>query len=102
MGLRLGLKSVRTLGSGEDVEEEVAAAGAGVPVQQQDLLPGPQEELSLLNGKAEGETQEAGPQVGMGVFLSPGQVVAVLPLPGDQAFQEGPEVGQGARPGFLV
>ena len=72
----------------QDLAPDLALPGAVVEIQQDDLLPGPQLEPSLVDGDAQGRLEEGRPDVGIAVAVPPaavmgiGQVLGEKPLDG--------------------
>src|SRR3990167_2611486 len=80
-----------------DGEQHRALPGPVVKVHQDDLLPGPERELTILNRDAEAGFEQRGAQVRVAVAVSPGPIVLVVGIHGSDLIERPLQVGQRAR-----
>src|SRR5512139_2284412 len=72
-----------------ELHHDVAAAGARVEVDEDDLLPRAQEEPAVLERHGQGGAEEAGPDVGVAVVVVPRLLVSIGDPAGSQALEGG-------------
>src|SRR5260370_24045877 len=78
-------------------DHEGSLPGPDITFQEDDLLPGAQDQLGLGDGHGQAGPLECGLQVGMAVAVVPGLLVAIIPAGWNEAVGPFPQVPAPAR-----
>ncbi len=82
----------------DDGDDNRALPAADVALEMKDLLPGPENQLSIRYRHGQRRSEEGGLQMGMAVAIVPCLLMTIIAAGRDQLIQDGWHVG--AQPGF--
>jgi hypothetical protein len=82
----------------DDGDDNGALPAADIALEMKDLLPSPEDQLSIGDRHGERRSEEGGLQMGMAVAIVPCLLMTIIAAGRDQFIQDGWHVG--AQPGF--